>query len=86
MACPAADLCHDPHLVSDRSVEGLLPRPACDRAANAHREQYLSSGDCPHKRCLGTEQRPLLEFTAALSARGVPSSGGFRLRRRGHAG
>jgi hypothetical protein len=40
-----------------------------------HREHYtrfdFSIGDYPHKRRLGTEQRPLLELTAALSARGV---------------
>jgi CelD/BcsL family acetyltransferase involved in cellulose biosynthesis len=44
-----------------------------------HREHYtrfdFSIGDYPHKRRLGTEQRPLLELTAALSARGVPAAG-----------
>ena len=44
-----------------------------------HQEHYttfdFSIGDYPHKRRLGTEQRPLLELTAALSARGVPAAG-----------
>ena len=35
----------------------------------------FSIGDYPHKRRLGTEQRPLLEFTAALSVRGLPAAG-----------
>jgi CelD/BcsL family acetyltransferase involved in cellulose biosynthesis len=35
----------------------------------------FSIGDYPHKRRLGTEQRPLLELTAALSVRGVPAAG-----------
>jgi len=44
-----------------------------------HQEHYttfdFSIGDYPHKRRLGTEQRPLLELTAALSVRGVPAAG-----------
>ena len=44
-----------------------------------HQEHYttfdFSIGDYPHKRRLGTEQRPLLDLTAALSARGVPAAG-----------
>jgi CelD/BcsL family acetyltransferase involved in cellulose biosynthesis len=44
-----------------------------------HQEHYttfdFSIGDYPHKRRLGTEQRPLLELTSALSARGVPAAG-----------
>jgi CelD/BcsL family acetyltransferase involved in cellulose biosynthesis len=44
-----------------------------------HQEHYttfdFSIGDYPHKRNLGTEQRPLLELTAALSVRGVPAAG-----------
>jgi CelD/BcsL family acetyltransferase involved in cellulose biosynthesis len=44
-----------------------------------HQEHYttfdFSIGDYPHKRRLGTEQRPLLELTAALSVRGLPAAG-----------
>jgi CelD/BcsL family acetyltransferase involved in cellulose biosynthesis len=35
----------------------------------------FSIGDYPHKRRLGAARQPLLEFTAALSARGVPAAG-----------
>jgi CelD/BcsL family acetyltransferase involved in cellulose biosynthesis len=44
-----------------------------------HQKRYtmfdFSIGDYPHKRRLGTEQRPLFELTAALSVRGVPAAG-----------
>jgi CelD/BcsL family acetyltransferase involved in cellulose biosynthesis len=44
-----------------------------------HQEQYttfdFSIGDYPHKRRLGTQPKPLLELTAALSVRGLPAAG-----------